>query len=145
MEKIQSQLSTILKPSKELNAYLESIGESPAPQGISIGGLMKRNHVDILDAKKNLSILKDFSDQAIFEVAVNTKFEGYLSREYQLIKRSKKLEEKSIPEGFDFLKVKGLRLEAAEKLNQIKPLTLGAASRISGVNPADITVLLMQL
>ena len=63
----------------------------------------------------------------------------------QLIERTKKLEEKKIPKDFDFLKIKGLRTEAAEKLNKIKPLTLGAASRISGVNPADITILLMHL
>lgn len=145
MTEIENQLSTMLKPSTKLNSYLESIGESPAPQGISIGGLMKRNHVDFIDAREKLGLLPSYSKSAIFEVAINTKFEGYLSREKQLIKRSKKLEERPIPENFDFLKVKGLRLEAAEKLNQIKPLTIGAASRISGVNPADITVLLMQL
>ncbi len=145
MEEIESKLSTIIKPSEKLANYLESIGESPAPQGISIAGLMKRNHVDFIDAREKLSLLPNYSKQAIYEVSINTKFEGYLQREKQLIKRSKKLEEKTIPEGFDFLSVKGLRLEAAEKLNQIKPLTVGAASRISGVNPADITVLLLQL
>lgn len=145
MSEIESKLNTILKPSKELADYLESIGESPAPQGISIAGLMKRNHVDFIDASNKLNLLTQYSKHSLYEVSINTKFEGYLSREKQLIKRSKKLEEKAIPEGFDFLKVKGLRLEAAEKLNHIKPLTVGAASRISGVNPADITVLLMQL
>ena len=145
MQEIESKLTTIIKPTQKLQDYLASTNESPAPQGISIAGLMKRNHVDFIDAKNKLNLLQEYSDQAIFEVAVNTKFEGYLSREKQLIKRSKKLEEKTIPEGFNFLEVKGLRLEAAEKLNQIKPLTVGAASRISGVNPADITVLLLQL
>lgn len=145
MQEIESKLTTIIKPTQKLQDYLARTNESPAPQGISIAGLMKRNHVDFIDAKNKLNLLQEYSDQAIFEVAVNTKFEGYLSREKQLIKRSKKLEEKTIPEGFNFLEVKGLRLEAAEKLNQIKPLTVGAASRISGVNPADITVLLLQL
>lgn len=145
MEKIEVLKNEMIKPSPELAEVLESCGEAPAPQGISIAGLMKRNHVDFLEARKKLGLLKDFSEFAVFEVAIETKFEGYLSRERQLIKRSKKLEEKAIPKDFDFTKVKGLRLEAAEKLNNIHPLSVGAASRISGVNPADITVLLMWL
>ena len=78
-------------------------------------------------------------------VDIDTKYAGYLSRQNEQIERERKLEEKKIPEGLDFMKLEGLRLEAREKLAKIKPLTVGMASRISGVSPADITVLLLYL
>lgn len=143
--KLKKLLHTTISPSKQLDDYLLSVGEQPAPRGITIDNLCKRAGTDLYKANKKLKLFKGFGKDIITEVGIETKYEGYLSRQNQLIERSKKLEEKRIPVGFDFKSVKGLRLEAVEKLDQIKPLTLGAASRISGVNPADITILLMHI
>ena len=143
--KLKGMLNTTIAPSKQLNDYLASVGEQPAPRGITIDNLCKRAGTDLYKANKVLNLFKGFGKDVITEVGIDAKYEGYLSRQNQLIERSKKLEEKRIPVGFNFKAVKGLRLEAAEKLDQIKPLTLGAASRISGVNPADITILLMHI
>ena len=143
--KLKAMLHTTIAPSKQLNDYLASVGEQPAPRGLTIDNLCKRAGTDLYKANKALNLFKGFGKDVITEVGIDAKYEGYLSRQNQLIERSKKLEEKRIPVGFNFKAVKGLRLEAAEKLDQIKPLTLGAASRISGVNPADITILLMHI
>ena len=88
---------------------------------------------------------KGYSKEVITAVDIDTKYAGYLARQQEQIDQAKKVEEKKIPADFDYLKLEGLRLEAREKLNKIKPLTVGMASRISGVSPADITVLLMYL
>ena len=143
--KLKKLLNITIAPSKELNDYLLSVGETPAPRGLTIDNLCKRANTDLYKANKKLKLFKGFGKDVITEVGIDAKYEGYLSRQNQLIERNKKLEEKRIPQGFDFKAVKGLRLEAAEKLAEIKPLTLGAASRISGVNPADITILLMHI
>lgn len=145
IEKLKKLLNTTISPSKNLNDYLKSIGENEAPRGITIDNLCKRAGADLFVANKKLKLFKGFGKDVITEVGIESKYEGYLSRQNILIERSKKLEEKRIPQDFDFKNIKGLRLEAIEKLDQIKPLTLGAASRISGVNPADITILLMHL
>ena len=73
------------------------------------------------------------------------KYEGYLKQGYEQIEKAKRLEEKLLPAQIDYMQIEGLRLEAREKLNQIRPLNLGQASRISGVNPADVSVLMVYL
>ena len=76
---------------------------------------------------------------------ITVRYEGYLKQGNELIERAKKLEDKRLPEDLDYTEIKGLRLEAQEKLNRIKPFNLGQASRISGVNPADVSVLMVWL
>ena len=145
IEKIKSQIHRHLKPSSELNNYLASIGESPAPSGISIDQLVKRSKVEPLDLKRKLKLFKNFKNAEINEALIEIKYEGYLLRQNQLIEKERKLEEKKIPLNFDYNSVAGLRTEARQKLAEFKPLTVGEASRISGVNPADITILIMNL
>lgn len=145
IEKIKSQVHKHLKPSSELNNYLASIGESPAPSGISIDQLVKRSKVEPLDLKRKLKLFKNFKNAEINEALIEIKYEGYLLRQNQLIEKERKLEEKKIPLNFDYNSVAGLRTEARQKLAEFKPLTVGEASRISGVNPADITILIMNL
>ena len=145
IEKLKSKLGKTIPPSKQLDEYLISVGEPTAPRGLTIDNLCKRANTDLYSANKILHLFSGYTKAEITEVGINAKYEGYLKRQNQLIERTKKLEEKRIPKDFDFTSIKGLRIEAAEKLNQIKPLTVGAASRISGVNPADITILLMHI
>lgn len=148
MKKIQ-KLKTLIKdtisPSKELNEYLTCLGESEVNSKVSVESLLKRPKVSLAEMNKKLKLFKGFNHAVLNVVDTETKYSGYLARQYEQIERERKLEEMKIPENFDYSKLSGLRLEAREKLDKIKPLTLGMASRISGVNPADITVLLMYL
>ncbi len=145
IEKIKAQSRRIIKPSEQLNNYLISIGETPVSGGISIELLVKRSRVEPLDLKRKLGLFKNFTNAEVNEALIEIKYEGYLSRQNQLIEREKKLEDKKIPSNFNYNLVMGLRTEARQKLSEIKPLTVGQASRISGVNPADITILIMNL
>jgi len=134
---------TFLKPSKELDDFLASVGEAPAPMGLSIETLAKRSKVEPLDIKRKLKLLKNFKNAEINQALIEIKYAGYLSRQKQLIEKEQKLEIRKLDKDTDYTLIKGLRTEAAQKLNEIKPLTIGEASRISGVNPADITILIM--
>ena len=146
VQKIQKLAKeTFLKPTKELNDFLTSVTEAPAPNGLSIETLVKRSKVEPLDIKRKLKLFKTFTNSEVNEALIEIKYAGYLSRQYQLIEKEKKLEEKKLDKDTDYTLIKGLRTEAAQKLNEIKPLTIGEASRISGVNPADITILIMNI
>lgn len=146
VQKIQKLAKeTFLKPSEELENFLASVNEAPAPNGLSIETLVKRSKVEPLDIKRKMKLFKNFTNAEVNEALIEIKYAGYLSRQYQLIEKEKKLEERKLEKDFDYTTLKGLRTEAAQKLNEIKPLTIGEASRISGVNPADITILIMNL
>ena len=145
IEKLNQEIKKSIKVTPELKSYFESIGETIPLQATSIENLIKRPNVTLKDLIKNLKVVKGYSKAVVEAVDINTKYAGYLSRQMEQIERERKLEEKKIPEDLDFMKLEGLRLEAREKLNKIRPLTVGMASRISGVSPADITVLLLYL
>ncbi len=143
--KLKQEITKSVKISEELKSYLISINESVPPNSVSLESLIKRPSFDLLNANKKLKLIKGYSREVITAVDIDTKYSGYLARQFEQIEREKKLEEKKIPADIDYAKLEGLRMEAREKLAKIKPLTVGMASRISGVNPADITVLLMYL
>jgi len=134
-----------IKPSKELNNYLESVNQSKLLTACPLSNLIKRPNVSLYNLNKCIHAFKGFSREVITQVEIQIKYAGYLTRQNELIERTIKLEEKLIPRDIDYLNMHGLRLEAREKLNEIRPLSVGAASRISGVSPADITILLMHL
>ena len=138
----KQQLNTRLTPS-EVNDFLARHDESPALRGITIEELLKRSKISIFDIKKELGLFRGFSRDVLNQVGIDVKYAGYLMREKQLIERNKKLDEKPIPDDLDFMNLHGIRIEARQKLAEIKPKTIGQASRISGVNPADITILLL--
>ena len=135
----------VVKPSEKVNLYLESTNEKPLSVACSLENLLKRPNVNLFNLNKKLGLFKGFSRQVINQVEIQIKYEGYLLRQNELIARTIKLEEKTIPKDIDFMNMHGLRLEAREKLSQIRPLSVGAARRISGVSPVDITILLMNL
>ena len=145
IEKLKQEIKQSVKPTKELKEFLESLGEKFPEHGASIENLIKRPAVSLEKLNKALKLVKGYSKEVLTAVDIDTKYAGYLARQQEQIDQAKKVEEKKIPADFDFSKLEGLRLEAREKLNKIKPLTVGMASRISGVSPADITVLLMYL
>lgn len=130
---------------KQANEFLESLGSTPLQNKVSLANLMKRPEITY----ENLIALDpdrpELSSHAIAQLEVQMKYEGYIQKQLQQIKKFKKLENKVLDENMDYTEVEGLRIEAMQKLNQIKPLSVGQASRISGVSPADINVLLVHL
>ena len=136
--------STTLPPSEELNQILVSRGTSPLSTGAKLADLLKRPQVSYQDLTAVDRERPKYST-AIFEaVEIELKYEGYIKRQRADIEEARRLERKCLPQ-VDYAQIKGLRLEAVEKLNKVKPENIGQAGRISGVSPADISVLLIWL
>lgn len=136
---------TVISPSDELNEILVSRETSPVTTGIRLIDLIKRPQLGY-DALKDIDRTRPDLDPNIFEqVEIEVKYEGYIKRQEAQIEQMRRLENKSLPKNTDYNTIAGLRLEAQEKLNKIKPQNIGQASRISGVSPADISVLVIWL
>lgn len=140
LEKISSLLGNKYKVQEIQELFLEN-GENPPKESITIKDMLKRSNIDAFKINDKLHVFQDFSFEVINELNIMTKYEGYLKQQQEEIEKFKKNEETLIPENFDYAKYHGLRLEAVEKLSQIRPLNIGQASRISGVSPSDIAVL----
>lgn len=132
-------------PAKQIKKFLEGKNESYNNNSNKIKDLLKRSNVNIFDIQKEFDIFKNVPKNVLSLVETEVKYEGYLKRQNLLIEQMKKNEEIKLESDFDYTQIKGLRLEAQQKLNKFKPLNLGQASRISGVSPADISVLTVYL
>ncbi len=144
-EEIKRLKSTVISPSDAVNRILVSRETSEITTGVRLIDLLKRPQLDY-EALKDVDTDRPCLDPNIFEqVEIEIKYEGYIQKQLKQVEQMRKLEEKRLPKSFDYREIKGLRLEAQEKLNKIKPLNIGQASRISGVSPADISVLLIWL
>lgn len=136
---------TVLSPSEELNQILRENHTSEVTSGIRLIDLLKRpelNYEILKPVDKDRPVLHS----NIFEqVEIEIKYEGYIKRQLEIIKQVRKLEEKLLPVTINYSEIEGLRLEAREKLNKVRPENIGQASRISGVSPADISVLIIYL
>ncbi len=141
----KKQLNKVLKPTDELNKFLREHNETEVVTGITLETLIKRTNLNAKLISSHFNVLKEFSDEVLNQVNIEVKYQGYLTKQLQVVEKNKKLEELKIPENYNYTTIKGLRLEAIQKLSEIKPLTVGQASRISGVSPADISVLLFNL
>ena len=135
----------IIKPTQAVQELIKSLGGSELKDGIKAADLLKRTemhyeHIDIL-AKSELELHADVKEQ----VEIQIKYEGYIDKSLQQVERLKKMEDKKIPENIDYDAIGSLATEARQKLKQVRPLSLAQASRISGVNPADISILLVYL
>ena len=137
--------STVLSPGDELNAMLVSRETSPVTTGVHLIDLLKRPQLDYSCLTPFDSTRPDYDDNLFEQVEIEIKYEGYIQKQLKQVDQMKKLEKKLLPTPFDYRDITGLRLEAQEKLNKIQPLNIGQASRISGVSPADISVLLIWL
>ncbi len=136
----------VFPPSKEVNEYLKSVGSQPISTGVKAAELLKRPQVtyesmQVIDKSRPENLPADVCEQ----VEISIKYAGYIDRQVKQAEQFKKLEEKKLPADIDYEKIDGLRLEARQKLSSIRPASLGQASRISGVNPADIAVLMIYL
>lgn len=144
-EELKRLKSTVISPTEEVNNILVSRETSEITSGVRLIDLMKRPQLGY-DALKSVDTTRPELDPNIFEqVEIEIKYEGYIQKQLKQVEQMKKLEVKQLPKDFDYNEIEGLRLEAREKLNKIKPLNIGQASRISGVSPADISVLLIWL
>jgi tRNA uridine 5-carboxymethylaminomethyl modification enzyme len=135
----------VIKPTEEVNEILNQYGTSPLTTGAKLSYLIKRTELNYEVLKDIDSDRPELSEQEAEEVGIQIKYEGYIKLEEGQVEKFRKLENKKLTEDIDYSEIQGLRLEARQKLNKIKPLSVGQASRISGVSPADISVLLIYL
>jgi len=135
----------IIPPIKEVNDKLQELGTAPIETGVKLSELLKRPQVTYSDIKPFDKDAPDYDDEVFQQVEIMLKYEGYIKRQNAQIQEIHRLESKLIPEDIDYSQIIGLRKEAIEKLSKIRPVNVGQASRISGVSPADISVLLIYL
>lgn len=134
-----------ISPSDELNSFLEEKGTSPLTTGCKMSDLIRRPQIFYSDLERFDEDRPDLPFEVAEQVELQIKYEGYIQKQLQQIEQMRKMESKKLPKDLDYNMIYGLRLEAAEKLNKIKPLSIGQASRISGVSPADISMLAVWL
>ena len=135
----------VVKPTENVNKFLEEHGTSPLNTGSKMAELLKRTEITYKDLEEIDEDRPKLSIAEKEEVEIQIKYEGYIKMEEEQVEKFKKLENKKLSEEIDYSSIKGLRIEAMQKLNKIKPTSIGQASRISGVSPADINVLLIYL
>ena len=139
---------TILKeeritPKGDVNEYLESVGSSPLKDGISLYDLLKRPEISIENIKHFITL--DYDVDVLEQVEINTRYEGYIKKALKDAEKMLNLENKLIPKNIDYNNIPNIASEAKQKLSEIQPTSIGQASRISGVNPADISILMVYL
>ena len=148
-EKIKKEIERVNKTnigtSDEIQSLLKSLNSTPLISGIKLAELIRRPELNYdclapID-KDREELAYDIREQ----VNINIKYEGYIKRQQRQVEQFKKLENKIIPENIDYDDVSSLRIEAKQKLKEIRPLSIGQASRISGVSPADISMLLIYI
>lgn len=141
-----ARIEKIVVPPSAANTVLEAHGSSPAKTGIRLSDMLKRPEIsydDIIPLAGKPE--KELSDAVREEVEIKIKYDGYIKRQLMQAEQYKKMESRSIPENTDYSNIHGLRLEARQKLDKIRPKSIGQASRISGVSPSDVSVLIVWL
>ena len=144
-KEIERMRKTVIRPSEELNSVLEVSGTSPIANPTQLSELIKRPQLDLEKLAKFDTYRPVLKKSVTFAAQTEIKYDGYVKKQLAEVKRNEKTEQRAIPESIDYTKIKGIRIEAMQKLEKIRPMTIGQASRISGVSPADISVLLIYL
>lgn len=137
--------SIVIKPSPEVQAAILEAGGSELKDGIKASDLLKRPEMGYAAIDQFVPADTDLSDEVKEQVEIQIKYEGYIEKSLQQVERLKKMEDKKIPDNIDYDAINSLATEARQKLKEVRPLTMAQASRISGVNPADISILLVYL
>ena len=132
-----------LTPKKETNDYLASINSTELKDGITLYNLLKRPEISMADIEKFYEI--PYDEEIKYQAEINAKYEGYIVKAEKEAQKMVDLESKLIPEDIDYSKIKNIASEARQKLNEVRPTSIGQALRISGVNPADISILMIYL
>ncbi|HEY8499623.1 MAG TPA: tRNA uridine-5-carboxymethylaminomethyl(34) synthesis enzyme MnmG [Clostridia bacterium] len=144
-KEIERLKSKTVPPSDKINKFLEKHASSQIITGIRLYDLLKRPEITYEALREIDDVMPDLPRSFAEQVSVSIKYEGYIAKQLQQIEQFKKMEQKIIPEDMDYNKISGLRIEARQKLSRQRPASVGQASRISGVSPADISVLLIYL
>ncbi len=147
-EKIKDEIERLKKNEVypgDVKDYLEEMNTSPLKNKISLFELLKRPELTYSSLERIDDEMPKLAQHEITQLEVQIKYEGYIGKQLAQIEKFKRLEKKQIPEGINYLEIDGLRIEARQKLDAIRPMSIGQASRISGVSPADINVLLIYL
>ena len=144
-KEIERLKSTIVKPTEKVNNFLEKRGTTKLSTGSKLSELLKRTEITYKDLEEIDENRPELSIAEKEEVEIQVKYEGYIKMEEEQVEKFKKMEMKKLPEDINYSDIKGLRIEARQKLDKVKPTSIGQASRISGVSPADINVLLIYL
>lgn len=137
--------SVILKPNEQTQALISEAGGSELKDGIRAADLLKRPEMTYKHIHQLIPADEDLPKEVIEQVEIQLKYEGYIAKSLQQVEKMKKLEDKKIPEDIDYDAINGIATEARQKLNKVRPLSIAQASRISGVNPADISILLVYI
>ena len=144
-KEIERVSNTVIRPTEKVNTFLKENGSSPIATGVKLAELLKRTELTY----EKLSVIDEnrpeLEKAEKEEVEIQIKYEGYIAMQVAQVEKFKKMEQKKLAEDIDYAQIKGLSLEARQKLNKYKPTSIGMASRISGVSPADISVLLIYL
>ncbi len=148
-EQIRDEIERLKKktvpPTAQVNSMLKRCGSTPVGTGVKLSALLKRPEVSYGDLAQIDDDMPQTDHLVAEQVAVSIKYEGYIERQMRQVEQFRRLEGKKLPPDLDYSAIKGLRTEAVQKLEKIRPSSVGQASRISGVSPADITVLLIRL
>ncbi len=136
----------IIKPTEQVNATLTAAGATPLQDAVKATMLLKRPELDYEHIASFIGEADEqLSEDVIEQVEIQIKYEGYIQKQLQQIERAKKMENKKIPHDLDYYAIHGLASEAKQNLSEVRPLSIGQASRVTGVNPADISILLVYL
>jgi tRNA uridine 5-carboxymethylaminomethyl modification enzyme len=146
---IQKELGKISVTPDQLNGFLEAKGDTPLKQGVKLLTILSRPGISLPDLSTTVPALNEFlapyDDETINLAEVTMKYEGYIERERAAVEKVSRLEGIKLHADFDYHKITSLSMEARQKLSELQPRTIGQASRISGVSPADVSVLLVHL
>ena len=134
-----------VKPNEDVNKFLERNGSSAIKHGVKLIELLKRSELSYKQLEELDPNRPKLTRQEAEQVEIQVKYEGYIKLQLVQVEKFKKLETKMLPEDMDYKNLKGISLEASQKLDKFRPVSIGQASRISGVSPADIAVLLIHL
>ena len=148
-EAVEREISRLthtgVAPSPALAAFLTEKGTSDAPDGCSLIALLRRPQIHYGELAPFDPDRPDLPADVAEQVEISVKYEGYIQRQRKQVEDLRKMERHKLPQDLDYQSIQGLRLEAREKLNAVRPLDLGQAARISGVSPADIAALMIYL
>ena len=144
-KEIERISNTVIRPTEKVNTFLKENGSSPIATGVKLAELLKRTELTYEKLSAIDENRPELEKAEKEEVEIQIKYEGYIAMQVAQVEKFKKMEQKKLAEDIDYAQIKGLSLEARQKLNKYKPTSIGMASRISGVSPADISVLLVYL
>jgi tRNA uridine 5-carboxymethylaminomethyl modification enzyme len=149
VEEIKQLLNATPVDPEEVNPYFEKIGSATIVEKQKAEKLLLRPSVSLSEMRNDIlkvdKILNGYLKEAIEQAEIQVKYQVYIDKEKDLVERMRQLEDLEIPEQFDYQRIISLGIEAREKLNRIRPKTLGQASRISGINPSDVQILMVYM